>query len=201
LSVVRVESPAVAPRRIRRGPFSVALGAAIGMLRGMHLVRSCLLGLSLAILAPVAGALADCTDPPGPAVNWRRCIFDRLDLQAVDLTGAELRDASFFRADLTGSTLENVKAFRAKFVNAMMTGGQLAGADLREADMTKVHLSGADLTAADLRRTRLFEANLRGADLTGAKLGGADLTRADLSGATWTDGKKVCGEGSIGRCN
>ena len=39
------------------------------------------------------------------------------------------------------------------------------------------------------------------ADLTGVKLGGADLTLADLSGATWTDGKRVCSEGSIGRCN
>ena len=51
-----------------------------------------------------------------------------------------------------------------------------------------------------MRRARLFRADLRGADLSGARLFDADLTRADLSGATWTDGKRVCAEGSIGVC-
>ena len=156
--------------------------------------RTWLLALLLVLFAPLSAALADCTDPPAPGVNWRRCIFDRLEFREVDLTGAELRDVSFYRADLSGSVFDAVKAFRAKFVNATL-------ADLREADLTKADLSGADLATADLRRARLFEANLRGADLTAAKLGGADLTYADLSGATWTDGERVCREGSVGRCN
>ena len=57
------------------------------------------------------------------------------------------------------------------------------------------------MVGADLRLARLFRATLRGADLTNARLGGADLNRADLSGATWTDGTRICAEGSIGRCN
>ena len=57
------------------------------------------------------------------------------------------------------------------------------------------------MAGADLRRARFFDAILREADLTGARLPGADLTRADLSGATWVDGKRVCAEGSLGRCN
>ena len=32
------------------------------------------------------------------------------------------------------------------------------------------------------------------------RMRGADLHYADLSGATWVDGKKICAEGSIGRC-
>jgi uncharacterized protein YjbI with pentapeptide repeats len=47
----------------------------------------------------------------------------------------------------------------------------------------------------------MFRAILRDADLTDAQLTGADMTRADLSGATWTDGQRVCAEGSVGRCN
>ena len=48
---------------------------------------------------------------------------------------------------------------------------------------------------------RLFRATLRNADLTDARMTGADLLKADLSGATWTDGRTVCAEGSIGQCN
>src|SRR3546814_14474502 len=88
----------------------------MGMLRAMIRAPSCLLGLLLA-LVPVSQAVADCTDPPGPGVTWRRCVFDRLEFQNVNLTGAELRDASFLRADLSGATLTKVGAFRAKFVN------------------------------------------------------------------------------------
>lgn len=159
-----------------------------------------ILALAFIVLGPVSEALAACTDPPAPEVNWRRCVFDRMNFEDVDLTGAQLRDTSFFRAEMRGSRLEGVRAFRAKFVNAILIGAAFPEADLREADFTKADLSEADLTTADLRRARLFDAVLRGANLTGAKLQGADLARADFSGATWTDGTRVCAEGSIGRC-
>src|SRR3546814_12888634 len=93
----------------------------MGMLRAMIRAPSCLLGLLLA-LVPVSQAVADCTDPPGPGVTWRRCVFDRLEFPNVNLTGAELRDASFLRADLSGATLTMVGAFLAKHVNTTLTG-------------------------------------------------------------------------------
>ena len=146
-------------------------------------------------------AQAACTDPPEPGVDWRRCLFDRQELNGVDLQKARLRDVSFFRAELIGSNLSGSDAFRAKFVNAIMTGVRFEAAKLSEADFTKADLRDASFVGSDMRRTRLNRANLRGADLTNARLEGADLTRADLSGATWTSGNKVCAEGSIGRCN
>ena len=73
-------------------------------------------------------------------------------------------------------------------------------ARLVEADFTKANLTGASLRKADLRRARLFRAMLKNADLSGAKLRGADLLNADFTGATWVDGKKVCAEGSVGKC-
>lgn len=165
-------------------------------------------GFPLTLLLPLFGlafvsstALASCTDPPGPGVNWQRCAMDGLDLRDVDLSGGRLRDGSFFRTDLTGSDLSQTESYRAKFVNANMEKTVMDGAQLYEADLTKANLTGASLVGADLRRARLFRANLRGADLTDAQLKGADLTRAELSGATWTDGKRVCAEGSTGRCN
>ena len=156
--------------------------------------------LAVGLLGP-APALAACTDPPAPGVNWQRCNFDYLDLKELDLAGSRLRDGSFFRADLSGSDISKSESMRAKFINAVMGEMVLDEALLYEADLTKANLSGASLKGTDLRRARLYRANLRGADLTGARLKGADLTRADLSGATWTNGERVCAEGSIGRCN
>ena len=159
--------------------------------------------LAMASLLPffAASAHAACTDPPGPGVNWQRCNFDGLDLTNLDLQGARLRDGSFFRTDLSGSDLSETESLRAKFINATLTGATFERARLYEADLTKADLSGATLIGVDLRRARLYRANLRGANLTGAQLKGADLTRVDLSGATWSDGERVCAEGSIGRCN
>lgn len=155
--------------------------------------------LALAVGAPPA--LAACTDPPSPGVNWQRCNFDGLDLREVDLHGARLRDGSFFRADLSRSDLSGINGFRAKFVNAAMREAKLYKAKLSGADFTKADLTAASLADADLRQARFFDAVLRNADLTGARLKGADFTRADLSGATWADGKRICAEGSVGRCN
>jgi uncharacterized protein YjbI with pentapeptide repeats len=170
----------------------------------IRLAYACLRAIAAGLVAAVVGSgavLAGCTDPPAPGVNWQRCIFDGLDISQADLSGARLRDGSFFRANLTGSNLSKVSAFKAKFVNALMAGAILDEAKLSEADFTKAHLTKASFQGADLRRARFFDAILREADFSNARLDGADFTRADLTGATWADGKRICGEGSIGRCN
>ena len=145
-------------------------------------------------------AFAACTDVPAPDVYWRRCVFDRQDLTDVDLTGATLRDSSFKRTDLTASLMQEVDARRAKFVTSVMQDVVLDGANLVRADFTKADLKGASLVGVDLTWARMFRADLSGANLTDARLGNTDLLQAVLDGATWTDGKTVCAEGSIGRC-
>ena len=148
----------------------------------------------------VPTAQAACSDPPAPEVNWQRCLMNGVDLGAVDLTGARLRDNSHFRSVLDGARLVGVDGFRAKFVNASLVGADLSRGKFSEADFTKADLSRARLVKSDLRRAKLFRALLRGADLRGARLDGADTGKADFSGATWTDGQKICAEGSIGFC-
>lgn len=157
--------------------------------------------LAVPVVLSVAGpAHADCTDFPQPEVNWRRCYHDGRGLQGVDLTGAMLRDATFQRSDLSYAVLTDADAFRAKFVSATLVHTVLDGARLMEADLTRADLSGASLRGTDLRYAKLVFADLTGADLTGAEFRRTDLRNADLSGATWIDGKRVCGEGSIGQC-
>ena len=161
-----------------------------------------MVAMALATLMSVStAAQAGCTDPPEPGVNWQRCNFDYLDLKGIDLTGARLRDGSFFRTDLSAAVMAETETLRAKFVNSILIESVFDRAQLYEADLTKADLTDASLVGTDLRRAKLYRAVLRGANLTDAQLGGADLARADLSGATWTDGKRICAEGSVGRCN
>lgn len=158
------------------------------------------LTLCMVFLGGMASAVASCTEPPAPEVNWQRCYQDGRTLTNLDLRGANLRDAKFTRGDLSGSDLTGADGRRAKFVSAILKGVILDDANLTEADFTKSDLTGASFRNADLRRARLFRAILRDADLTGARLEAADLLQADLSGATWTDGKTICAEGSISLC-
>src|SRR3546814_21099447 len=95
-------------RRPRRGTapdFSIALAAAMGMLKAMNRMRPWLLALMLLALAPISEALAECTDPPAPGVTWRRCIFDRLAFKNADIPDPKLPDASFFHPHLSGTNL------------------------------------------------------------------------------------------------
>ena len=144
--------------------------------------------------------LAACTDVPEPDVYWRRCVFDRQDLEGLDLSGATIRDSSFKRADLSDTVLTDADARRAKFVSAIMKDVVLDEANLVKADLTKANLTGASLKGADLTQARLFRADLSGADLTDARLNGTDMLQTTFDGATWIDGITVCAEGSIGRC-
>jgi hypothetical protein len=86
----------------------------------------------------------------------------------IDLTGANLSNASLLTTNLRGWL----------FIEATLTGANLTGADLSYANLYGATLTGADLSYADLTF-----AKLNSADLTGATLTDADLTDADLTGA------------------
>lgn len=154
----------------------------------------------LLVLLAVQPALADCTDPPDPGVNWQSCNFNGLTLTELNLEGARLRETSFLRADISESDLRGIEGYKLRLVSAKAHNVDFEGAGLSRADLTKADLTGANFKDADLRNARLYQSILREANLSGAKLTGADLNNADLSGATWIDGERVCREGSIGRC-
>lgn len=175
-----IKTPAPIPQRGRQ---RLAYGAALAFL-----------------LVGSYPAVAACTDPPRPNVNWERCYMEERNISGVDLSGANLRDTRFHRSNLNGSNLSNVDAHRTKFISASLAKGIFDGARLIEADFTKADLRDASFVRTDLRRARLFRSNLRGANFTDAKMTAADLLNADLSGATWVDGETVCAEGSIGQC-
>ncbi len=164
----------------------------------MRGVRSVLAGVLLALFPALAEAA--CSDPPGPGVDWRRCVMHKRAFPQADLTGAQLKDGRFTRGDFTEAKMAGLDGRRAKFIDAAMAGADLTRARLSGADFTKADLSGARLAGADLRFVQFPGAVLRGVDLTGARTEGLNLLDADLSGATWVDGKTVCAEGSRSSC-
>ena len=132
-----------------------------GLLIGTILAATTVTGISTS----PALAVANCSAPAAPSVQWMGCDKTNANLQGADLTNADLTNAI-----LTGANLQ---------------GAILTGADLTNADLT--YLTGADgLIFADLRFADLTGANLTNADLTGAHLEFATLTGANLTGAVLT---------------
>jgi len=147
-----------------------------------------------------ASAFANCSASPEPGVDWTRCVMGDISYENVDLSGAKLVSARLGRSDFDHSNFTNVKARNVNLVSSSLKQAIFDGADLQDADMTRADLGGASFKGARLLRTRFYRANLKGADFTGADLDETDLLHADLTGARWTDGEKICAEGSIGRC-
>src|SRR5439155_975873 len=116
-------------------------------------------------------------------------------LERIDLSGANLREASLYATILTGAVLVEADLTRARIISTMsgvkLTRAKLAGADLgadpgnqpmgiMRTDATGADLAQADLTSANLRKVNFTRADLSGADLTGADVSGADFTGAIL---------------------
>jgi hypothetical protein len=108
----------------------------------------------------------------------------RLDLQKLDLFGADVHAADLRHADFSGADLRHADFRRADLHDAKLDGADLHDADLNGADLSDASLSPADLRGADLHDANLSGAILSLADLRGANLGGANLRGAYLSHAS-----------------
>jgi uncharacterized protein YjbI with pentapeptide repeats len=110
------------------------------------------------------------------ALKGAKLRIERQDIRGVDLSGRDLRWATF-----TGSTLDGANLKGTDLRSADLTGCSLRGADLRGAKLDLAQLPDVDLTGAKLDHTTLAEAVLRGAYLEGTSMTDADCTGVDLS--------------------
>ncbi len=140
----------------------------------------CRVALWVALSHGLLVADAACLDAPAPNVDWSGCDKHGANLEKANLEGADLQGADLRGANLRGVNLQHAR---------------LAGADFGSMRSNGEFLRGADLRDANLQWANIRDANLDQADILGANLQGTDLYRT-----TWTDGKKVCGIGSIGVC-
>ena len=108
----------------------------------------------------------------------------KANLRGIELKGARLQNANLEKAQLQGANLIKAKLQKANLSRARLEGANLTKAVLEGANLQQVNLSGANLTSANLRATNFYDANLRDAKLTRADLKGANLKEANLSGAS-----------------
>ena len=106
----------------------------------------------------------------------------------LEPTGADLREASLFRATLPEIYLRGVILESANLGEAVLTRADMQSVNLRAARLdgawiNQADLSFAQLPAAFLIGTRLNDAVLRGANLEAAHLEGADLRGVQLEDA------------------
>lgn len=121
----------------------------------------------------------------------RGCSFTNirltLDLQSVDLRGANLSGADFgpltslSRANLSEANLEGADLRSVIYMHhTNFSKANLQRANFSSGDMREANLSFANLSDAILPRVKLYAANLRSAILRKANLQGATLTYANL---------------------
>ncbi len=102
----------------------------------------------------VFGAPVKCPRSDFSGIDLRGQLFSMADLSASVFDRADLEDLDLWKADLHGSS----------FRDAKMTGVFLIGADLRNAD-----LRNADLSYAVLSDAQIQGANFEGANLSAAR--------------------------------
>ncbi len=116
-----------------------------------------------------------------------RARLDGAILSRANLGGANLDASRLSRANLNGARLVGSHLNGAILSDAYLLGADLFGADLGSADIRRAYLSGADLTTADLHDANLTRAHLDRVNLSDANLSGADLTGASLTEADLSD--------------
>lgn len=149
----------------------------------MRLTRGLVFGMvvCLGVVVPVTPAAAACGDAPSSGVDWSGCDRSFAQLNAVDLSRANLSDvdlsyAALFQTNLSGANLRRANFHDAFPVGANLSNADATGADFSHADLVAANLRGAVLRGADLSRADLDFAQLAGADLRGARFDDADFT-------------------------
>jgi uncharacterized protein YjbI with pentapeptide repeats len=114
--------------------------------------------------------------------HLEKALLRRANLDGASLVDANLQDALLRDAHLEGAFLHGANLERAHLVRVNLKGATLTQTYLKGANFADANLEGAYLVAADMQGTRLWGANVKGAFLHGANLEGANLSGANLEG-------------------
>ncbi|MGM3307846.1 pentapeptide repeat-containing protein [Anabaena sp. WFMT] len=106
----------------------------------------------------------------------------RLDLNWIDIRGANLDRANLKRVDFICSNLDGTSFQKARLQDVCFWGSSIQWVNLSEAILQKVNLAGANLYQANLYQTTLQESfPLAGTNLHFTNLSEANLQKVDLS--------------------
>ncbi len=101
-----------------------------------------------------------------------------------DLSDADVRKASFFRADFALATLDRARFTGATLEEATFHGSRGQGLSMAGANLTSIRAGdGASWIGADMQKIRADESIWNDTDLSGSNLSEASLVRAVFAGA------------------
>ena len=103
------------------------------------------------------------------------------NLQAVDISHLNFRNALLQNARLEGAKLSNTHMEGANLFNACLNGAILSYAHLAEATLSKTRMEGASLFSVSMEGANLRAARLEATNLNSARMEGADLDSIHLS--------------------
>ena len=115
-------------------------------------------------------------------VNLSRSNLEEADLEYADLSESDLRNATLCGANMREANLNHAKLAFTLLMDANLEGAMLISADFQEG--TPEHQSpGGRLQRANLQKANLRDVKLQGINLEWANLVGADLVGASFEGA------------------
>lgn len=109
--------------------------------------------------------------------------LSKADLTEIDLHGASLKEGNLRAANLQGANLLGAYLKEAKLIGVNFTSANLETANFMGANLSKADLRSSNLSNANLVDANLSEANFEGATLFEAGLSWANLSQANLRGA------------------
>jgi uncharacterized protein YjbI with pentapeptide repeats len=142
------------------------------------------------------GPGADLTGVNLSQANLTNADFDHVALNGTNLTGADVRGASFtflYLGDpyyiaaggMTLAQLYSTASYQThELIGIGLGGNNLSGVNLASQNLTNAGFSGSTLSNANLSQANLTNAYFAGATLTGANLTGAEVRGAAFSSIT-----------------
>lgn len=115
----------------------------------------------------------------------------RIDLSGADLTGSRLQETDLREADLTAARLPRSHLSGTSFVEARLRNAILRNAFLYNANFMRSNLEGADLMKADIRNAQFMQAYMPGSNLINANIESTDFRSAQLIDADFSGAKLV----------
>ena len=97
---------------------------------------------------------------PGKSLDFRECVFEKMDLKGYDLSKIDFTISSFREVMLDG-----VDFSCASLENTLLDGCSMRNANCQNANLRTASMRGCDLTGADIRGADLFRAVLEYARL------------------------------------
>ena len=110
-------------------------------------------------------------------------------LPGINLSEANLSDATLRDTDLTGAAFLQSNLIKAKLIGSHLTGATFVGGSLRGAKLWSAQLTDAKVWSVDLTAAQLVGANLKGAQFWQCNLQGTHLYSADLVGTDFVESR------------